>query len=94
MEPQRTCVGCRAKASKGELVRVVREPSGVIRVDATGKAEGRGAYLHPRAECASRAMRGQALGHALRTPLGAAEAASLMRELTEVAGTGKVGPRP
>lgn len=42
--PMRTCVVTREKLPKKELVRVVRTTDGVI-VDATGKVNGRGAYL-------------------------------------------------
>ena len=41
--PQRTCVGCRAVRPKQELIRIVREPSGAVELDATGRKAGRGA---------------------------------------------------
>lgn len=53
------------------MVRIVRTPEGV-RVDATGKLAGRGAYLHDRRECWERGMKG-ALAHALKTTLNAEE---------------------
>jgi predicted RNA-binding protein YlxR (DUF448 family) len=43
--PQRTCIGCREVLPKRNLIRVVRTPDG-IQVDLTGKAAGRGAYIH------------------------------------------------
>lgn len=43
--PMRTCVVTKEKYPKGELIRVVRTPEGSIVVDATGRANGRGAYL-------------------------------------------------
>ena len=43
--PTRTCVACRTARPKRELVRVVRTPSGEVRLDDTGRANGRGAYL-------------------------------------------------
>lgn len=48
-------------------MRIVRTPDGV-RYDATGKAEGRGAYLHDKKSCWERALRGS-LAHALKTEL-------------------------
>ena len=45
-EPERTCVACRAKGGKRELIRVVRRPDGRVHSDPSGKAPGRGAYLH------------------------------------------------
>ncbi|MFW5713421.1 MAG: YlxR family protein [Brevefilum sp.] len=65
--PRRTCVGCREVLSKRSLVRIVNGPEGV-RVDPTGKAHGRGAYLHDKQECWLRGIHG-ALGHALKTEL-------------------------
>ncbi|MGA2111298.1 MAG: YlxR family protein [Anaerolineales bacterium] len=65
--PQRTCVGCRAVLAKRQLIRIVRTPEG-LRVDPTGKAEGRGAYLHDRRACWEQALEG-ALAQALRTEL-------------------------
>jgi hypothetical protein len=57
--------------SKRALIRIVRSPEGV-RVDATGKAPGRGAYLHDRRSCWEAGMRG-ALARALRTELSEAD---------------------
>jgi uncharacterized protein len=69
--PVRTCVGCREVLPKRVLVRIVRSVEGV-RVDATGKAPGRGAYLHDRRSCWEAGLRG-ALARALRTELGEAD---------------------
>jgi len=65
--PQRTCVGCRTVLSKRTLIRLVRTPAGVL-VDATGKKNGRGAYLHDRRSCWERGLKG-ALANALKTDL-------------------------
>ena len=43
--PTRTCVHCRSSKDKRELMRVVRTPAGEVAYDATGKANGRGAYV-------------------------------------------------
>lgn len=76
--PQRTCVGCRAVNAKRQLVRLVRTAAGAVRVDPTGKAEGRGAYLHNRRACWIAALTGQALNHALKTTLTEADRATLL----------------
>jgi len=49
--PQRTCVGCGAVTGKRQLIRIVRGLDGVVRPDPTGKAAGRGAYLHAVRSC-------------------------------------------
>ncbi|HVX70566.1 MAG TPA: YlxR family protein, partial [Mycobacteriales bacterium] len=45
-EPVRTCVGCRVKAAKSELLRVVAV-AGTLTPDPRGTSPGRGAHLHP-----------------------------------------------
>jgi hypothetical protein len=64
--PERTCVGCRAKAPKQELVRLARGPDGSARVDLTGKAPGRGAYIHRSKACFEAATKRGGLSRALR----------------------------
>lgn len=49
--PERRCVGCGTSFPKSELIRVVRTPEGTIELDATGRKNGRGAYLCKKAEC-------------------------------------------
>lgn len=43
--PLRTCVITKESLPKKELLRIVRTPEGEVRVDETGKLNGRGAYI-------------------------------------------------
>ena len=43
--PLRTCVVTKEALPKKELLRIVRTPEGDIKVDETGKLNGRGAYI-------------------------------------------------
>lgn len=43
--PMRTCVVTHEKCEKKDLLRVVRSPEGIVFVDDTHKANGRGAYI-------------------------------------------------
>lgn len=43
--PLRTCCVTREKYEKRDLIRIVRMPSGEVKVDLTGKLNGRGAYI-------------------------------------------------
>lgn len=52
----RTCVACRAAADPSELVRLVLGPDGSLVADPRGGALGRGAWVHPTAECVRRAV--------------------------------------
>jgi predicted RNA-binding protein YlxR (DUF448 family) len=66
----RTCVGCRQRAAKFELLRVVASDRGAgleVVPDPAGRAPGRGAHLHPTAECLELALRRRAFPRALRT---------------------------
>ena len=63
--PVRTCTGCRQAKNKKDLIRVVRDKEGNVSVDATGKLNGRGAYICPDKECLKKAMRSHAIDRAL-----------------------------
>jgi predicted RNA-binding protein YlxR (DUF448 family) len=64
--PQRTCIGCRQEQGKRAFVRIVRTPDQRVVIDPTGRANGRGAYLHPARSCWEKALKGSTIGHALR----------------------------
>jgi len=68
--PVRTCVGCRRRAPVTELLRVVVHDGGLT-PDPGRRLPGRGASLHPAAECLQAAVRRRAFPRALRcsTPL-------------------------
>jgi len=66
--PQRTCVVCRTRDNKRQLVRLVRTENGV-QVDSSGKMNGRGAYLCDDPRCWDRAVSTPILNKALKTVL-------------------------
>lgn len=43
--PMRSCVVTREKCEKKDLIRIVRTPDGEVKIDLTGKMNGRGAYI-------------------------------------------------
>ncbi len=59
------CVACHQMRPKRDLIRVVRTPTGEVKVDPTGKLSGRGAYICPDPQCAEVGLREQRLQHAL-----------------------------
>lgn len=86
--PMRMCVACRQMRPKKELVRIVRTPEGDVRLDTTGRANGRGAYLCASIECLNRAVKTRALERALEAKLDGDVLASLKEALhDESAGT-------
>ena len=63
--PMRMCVGCREMKPKKELLRVVKPQEGDARIDRTGKAPGRGAYVCDSIDCLKKARKSRALERAL-----------------------------
>ena len=59
--PMRTCVVTHEKCEKKDLLRVVRNNEGVVFVDDTLKANGRGAYLKKDLEVINKAQKGKIL---------------------------------
>ena len=57
--PLRMCLGCQEMKPKKELFRVVRTPEGTVELDATGKRNGRGAYICPNISCFQSAVKGR-----------------------------------
>ncbi len=51
----RMCISCRGAGTKDSLVRLVRTPDGTARIDETGNAPGRGAYLCKTRACIEKA---------------------------------------
>lgn len=87
IRPERTCVGCREKAPRDQLVRVVRDPvpddaAPHVRWDPTGSAPGRGAWLHPDARCLDLAVRRGGLARSFRGAV-RLEGADALREHLE-----------
>ena len=77
--PVRTCVGCKARAAKSSLLRLVVDGDGIV-PDPQARQPGRGAYLHPSQACFELAQRRRAISRALRAPssLSAAPLASYL----------------
>ena len=68
MEAVRTCLGCRQRAPRPSLLRVVARDGRVV-VDAAARLPGRGAWVHPDLGCVDAAERRKAFGRALRTAI-------------------------
>lgn len=64
--PQRQCVGCGEMKSKREMIRILRTPEGDFTVDATGRKNGRGAYLCSSVECFHKAVKGKGLDRSFK----------------------------
>lgn len=87
--PTRSCVVCRTSREKRELLRIVRAPDGAVHFDATGRANGRGAYVCRDEACiegaSGKGTLARALGSSMPTDL-------IETLLTAARGGGTDGP--
>ncbi len=67
--PMRKCVGCGESREKKSLIRVVRTTDGKICLDATGRMNGRGAYLCDDPACLEKARKRKSLNRAFGTEI-------------------------
>ena len=66
--PVRQCVGCGEMKAKKELLRVLKTEDGVL-LDATGKKNGRGAYICANTECLKKARKSKGLERSLKVAI-------------------------
>ncbi len=61
--PMRMCLACREMKPKKELIRIVKSQEGIF-LDATGKKNGRGAYICNNLDCIKKCIKTRALNKA------------------------------
>ncbi len=76
--PERTCIVCRQKRPKWEMVRIVRTPQGTLEIDNRGKKAGRGAYLCRTQDCWEAGLTKKRLEHSLKTEISSEQRAELL----------------
>lgn len=72
--------------NKKEMLRVIRTPEDEIVMDATGKKNGRGAYICNAPECFQKARKNRGLERSLKVAIPAEVYEELERELTVIHG--------
>ena len=82
--PLRQCIGCNEMKSKKEMIRIIRTPEGEIVLDATGRKNGRGAYICPTRECLKKAIKGKGLERSFKMPIPAEVYETLEKEMEEL----------
>ena len=82
--PMRKCVGCQEMKSKKEMLRVIRTREGEFLLDATGKKNGRGAYICPSSECLAKAIRQKGLERSFKQAIPQEVYEMLEREMREI----------
>ncbi|MEU6736868.1 YlxR family protein [Streptomyces physcomitrii] len=79
--PERTCLGCRERAAKSDLLRIVLSGEQCV-PDHRGTLPGRGAYVHPAPVCLDSAIRRRAFPRAFRVK-GPLDTAALRRDIED-----------
>lgn len=82
--PLRKCIGCGEMIPKKEMLRVIKTKDDIIKLDPTGKENGRGAYLHLRKECFEKAVRSKGLERSFKMSIGSDVYDRLKKELMDI----------
>ena len=82
--PLRQCIGCGEMKSKKERIRVIKTAEGEILLDATGRKNGRGAYLCPSMECFKKAVKGRGLERSFKMAIPREVYETLEKEMEEI----------
>ena len=79
--PVRRCVGCGEMIAKKEMLRVIKTKEGEVKIDPSGKANGRGAYLHLDKECFAKAVKTKGLERSFKMSIDPAIYDKLEKEM-------------
>ena len=82
--PMRQCIGCGEMKPKKELIRVLKTVEEEIVLDATGRKNGRGAYLCPQEECLKKAIKSKGLERSFKMPIAKEVYEMLTKEMEEL----------
>ena len=82
--PLRQCIGCGEMKSKRDLIRVLKTTDGQITIDATGRKNGRGAYLCPSMDCFKKAVKGKGLERSFKMAIPKEVYESLEKEMEQL----------
>ena len=82
--PLRQCIGCGEMKSKKEMIRGNKTAEGEILLDATGRKNGRGAYLCPSMECFKKAVKGRGLERSFKMAIPREVYETLEKEMEEI----------
>ena len=83
-DPLRQCIGCGEMKSKKEMIRVIKTAEDQILLDATGRKNGRGAYLCPSMECFKKAVKGRGLERSFKMAIPREVYETLEKEMEEI----------
>ena len=82
--PLRQCIGCGEMKSKKEMIRILKTPDEEIILDATGRKNGRGAYICPSMECLKKAEKGKGLERSFKMAIPKEVYETLEKEMAQL----------
>lgn len=82
--PLRQCIGCREMKPKKEMVRVIRTQENEVCLDATGRKNGRGAYVCANSECLNKAIKSHGIERSLKVEVSNDIYEAISKELSEL----------
>jgi hypothetical protein len=82
MYPVRTCVGCRQRGNRSDLVRIANF-QGNLSVDSDKKLPGRGSWLHKKTKCLETAVERKAFGRAFREKADLEQVTDLVKQIEQ-----------
>ena len=82
--PLRQCIGCQEMKSKKEMIRGIKTAEDESMLDATGRKNGRGAYLCPSMECLKKAVKGKGLERSFKMAIPKEVYETLEKEMEEL----------
>ena len=83
--PLRKCVGCGSMKEKKEMIRVIKTPEDEVVLDATGRKNGRGAYICANSECLRAARKSKGLERSLKISIPEEVYDGLEKEMSSLA---------
>ena len=82
--PQRQCIGCGQMKDKKDLIRILKTQDESIVIDATGRKNGRGAYICASEECLAKAFKNKGLERSFKLAVDPGIYDELAKELNNI----------
>lgn len=82
--PLRQCVGCGENKNKKEMIRIIKTAEEEILLDATGKKNGRGAYICGNSECLNKAIKNKGIERSLKHKIPETVYDELLKEMEKI----------
>lgn len=82
--PLRKCIGCGEMIEKKDMLRIIKTKENEIKLDPTGKENGRGAYLHFNIDCFDKAVKSRGLERSFKMSIDTEIYERISKELMDI----------